>query len=243
MVKDRTIFYFHRISFYASSVNATKDKHMVYRRTARSDALRTAARERILDAARTLFARDGYDATTMQHIVDAAGTSIGNAYFYFPNKERLLVEMLDTTTRKIWDDVDAAVQAIPAGPARVGTIIYANVSTMLGAARDLAHLILVSERSVAAIEILREISIARWRPHLTASFPGRSAEELERAATAIFGANRAVVERALSGTAKVEPNRIAREMVRWSLRALGASDREIDLAIRSAARRRVNRER
>lgn len=199
--------------------------------------MRANARTRLLDAADLLLRRDGYDQTTMQQIVAEAGTSIGNAYFYFPNKERLLVELLEEAARGIWDEVEAVVQDIAAGPSRIGTIIYWNVLSMLTVRRDLAQLVFLTERRVAGVEIVREISIARWLPHLTASFPERTAADVALAAEAIFGANRAVIMRNLAGRSDVEPARIAREMVRWSLRALGASAAEIDAAIRSGARR------
>ena len=210
---------------------------MVYRRTVRSDMARAAARERILEAARTLFERDGYDATTMQDIVAAAGTSIGNAYFYFANKERLLAELLTTRSHQNWDEVDAAVESIPPGPARVGAIIYWNVTGVLGPDRGLARLMLHTDQRVGGIAIMREISVARWRPHLAASFPEAEAVVLTFAATAIFGANRAVVERVLLGGLNAEPAVLARELVRWALRGLGASEAQIDATLRSARRR------
>jgi AcrR family transcriptional regulator len=210
---------------------------MVYRRTARSDAVRAASRNRLLEAARTLFARQGYDETTMQQIVAAADTSIGNAYFYFPNKERLLVELVDTSARKIWDDVEADVAAIAPGPRRIGAIIFHNVSRVMEADRDLAHLVFITEQRVASVAVMREISIARWQPHLAASYPSLTARQVELAATAIFGANRTVVERVLTGkTEHVDTRQLARDMVRWSLRALGTPDEEIALAVRSVSR-------
>ncbi len=210
---------------------------MVYRRTARSDEARAAARARILDAARVLFARDGYEATTMQQIVVHAGTSIGNAYFYFPNKERLLAELLELSAHQIWDATDAIAQSVAPGPARIGTSIYVNVVNLLEVHLDLARLLFNTDWHVRGITIVREISIARWLPHLAASYPDRTAAECEVAATAIFGANRAAVERVLTGLSDAAPARVARDMVRWSLRALGAAEPEIDAAIRSGARR------
>lgn len=47
-------------------------------------------RARILDAALTLFREKGYDRTTMRAIADAAGVSLGNAYYYFESKEHLI---------------------------------------------------------------------------------------------------------------------------------------------------------
>ncbi|MFL5598198.1 MAG: helix-turn-helix domain-containing protein, partial [Gemmatimonadaceae bacterium] len=54
-------------------------EQMVYRQTARSGKVRQASRAKLLAAARKLFARHGYEATTMQQIVREADTSIGNA--------------------------------------------------------------------------------------------------------------------------------------------------------------------
>jgi AcrR family transcriptional regulator len=47
-------------------------------------------KERIVQAALELFRRDGYEATTMRAIADAAGVALGNAYYYFASKELLL---------------------------------------------------------------------------------------------------------------------------------------------------------
>lgn len=49
----------------------------------------------ILTAAETLFAREGYHKTSMETIADAAEVSVGAVYFYFKNKEDLLVHLLD----------------------------------------------------------------------------------------------------------------------------------------------------
>jgi AcrR family transcriptional regulator len=51
----------------------------------------------ILDAAGSLFAREGYHGTGMERIADEAEVSVGTLYFYFKNKEDLLVKLLDQT--------------------------------------------------------------------------------------------------------------------------------------------------
>ena len=53
--------------------------------------------ETILEAAGTLFAREGYHRTGMERIADEAEVSVGTVYFYFKNKEDLLVKLLDET--------------------------------------------------------------------------------------------------------------------------------------------------
>ncbi|MBL8754338.1 MAG: TetR family transcriptional regulator [Planctomycetes bacterium] len=47
-------------------------------------------KERIVAAALELFRAHGYEATTMRMVAEAAGVSLGNAYYYFENKDLLL---------------------------------------------------------------------------------------------------------------------------------------------------------
>lgn len=49
----------------------------------------------ILAAAETFFSREGYHGTSMEKIADEAEVSVGTVYFYFKNKEDLLVKLLD----------------------------------------------------------------------------------------------------------------------------------------------------
>lgn len=47
-------------------------------------------KQRILASALELFREHGYDATTMRMVAEAAGVSLGNAYYYFASKDLLL---------------------------------------------------------------------------------------------------------------------------------------------------------
>ena len=47
-------------------------------------------RQRILEAAERAFVRNGFHATTMQHVADEVGMSAGNLYRYFPSKEAIV---------------------------------------------------------------------------------------------------------------------------------------------------------
>ena len=65
-------------------------------------------RERLLDAALTLFAEKGYVATGTQEIIDAAGVSKPVLYHYFDSKEALFRELAGSiydATAAAWDDV------------------------------------------------------------------------------------------------------------------------------------------
>jgi len=50
-------------------------------------------RRAIIEAARTLFAKQGYEETTIAEIARAAGVGVGTAYLYFQNKRQILVEV------------------------------------------------------------------------------------------------------------------------------------------------------
>ena len=53
------------------------------------DTLDSAKRMQILDGARRCFLAQGFDGSSMNDIVKAAGVSKGTVYAYFPSKERL----------------------------------------------------------------------------------------------------------------------------------------------------------
>jgi len=69
------------------------------KKTTRSKLRRQREREQryltILAAAETLFAQKGYHTTSMEEIADLAEVSVGTVYFYFKNKEDLILQMLE----------------------------------------------------------------------------------------------------------------------------------------------------
>jgi AcrR family transcriptional regulator len=54
-----------------------------------------ATREKLLDAAETLFTRHGYDGTSMGDVARAAGAGVGTLYHHFADKRALLLELID----------------------------------------------------------------------------------------------------------------------------------------------------
>ncbi len=57
---------------------------------------KAALRGRILEAARSLFAREGYQAVTMREIARKIGYTATALYYHFPDKESLLRELCET---------------------------------------------------------------------------------------------------------------------------------------------------
>ncbi len=66
-------------------------------------------RRRILDAAAFLLAENGYKATTLRGIADAAGLKAGSIYYHFPSKDHITVEILNEGVAQVSSAVKEAV--------------------------------------------------------------------------------------------------------------------------------------
>jgi AcrR family transcriptional regulator len=207
---------------------------MVYRQTDRSAKIRQESRTRILDAARKLFAQRGYEATTMQQVVREAGTSIGNAYFYFENKEALVKALVEEGLRATWARTDPIIASVEPGPPRIAVHVYTNIMSLLGPEKDVATIAVVGMPSV--VRYISEMLWERLCGLLRDGFPDRKAEEAMMIAAAVFGANRAAVELCLTGVLRVRAEDMAKFLVRWHLRALELPERQINRAVELAAR-------
>jgi AcrR family transcriptional regulator len=66
-------------------------------------------RNRIVAAAIAAFETNGYDDTTTAAIARRAGIGVGTLYAYFPDKRKLMLEVLDGTVRAMSDMVVEAL--------------------------------------------------------------------------------------------------------------------------------------
>ncbi|MFN8447490.1 MAG: TetR/AcrR family transcriptional regulator [Anaerolineae bacterium] len=99
-------------------------------------------RERILDAALNIFSNKGYHDTRMDEIVEASDTSKGAIYFYFPNKERLFLALVDQFADLLERRVVEAVEREGQGILRVRAALQACLETF-GRYRRPAKILLV----------------------------------------------------------------------------------------------------
>jgi AcrR family transcriptional regulator len=67
----------------------------------RREANRESLRRAILDAARPLFVREGYEATSIRNIALKAGCSPGILYHYFEDKQSIMAELVSETFAKL----------------------------------------------------------------------------------------------------------------------------------------------
>jgi AcrR family transcriptional regulator len=56
-----------------------------------------------LEAALALFSSQGFGATSMRQIADAAGLSVGNVYHHFPSKDAIFQRLLDDYWERVTD--------------------------------------------------------------------------------------------------------------------------------------------
>lgn len=75
--------------------------------------------ESILEAAATLFASAGFEQTTMESIADAAGTSIGSLYQFFPNKLAVFEAVAETCLERSRSAFDTLFAGLAGGEAQM----------------------------------------------------------------------------------------------------------------------------
>ena len=113
-----------------------------------------ATRQAALTAARTLFVRQGYDATSLQAIADEMGVTKANVYYYFRTKaeilEALLAPMADALDRLL----DAA-ERLPHGAARAELMTVGFVDQVVTAHRTLGAV------NLGDPALRRDLAIAR----------------------------------------------------------------------------------
>ena len=68
-------------------------------------------RQRILDAARTVFSVKGYDGASILKIAESAELAPSAIYNHYENKETLYMAVFEETADAIWGSVSSAVEA------------------------------------------------------------------------------------------------------------------------------------
>lgn len=96
----------------------------------------------ILDAALRVFAARGYGATRLEDIAAAAGVTKGTIYYYFENKEDLLVRLVTSRDREIFADLEALMKRVT-GPisAKLRMLMRKGFCDRADESRRLLHVI------------------------------------------------------------------------------------------------------
>lgn len=114
---------------------------------------RRQTRERISQAAMTLFIEQGFEATTIDQIAEAADVSKRGFFDYFPTKEDVVAAWQDEFAEALL----AAVAARPAREPMARVVEEALISTIVSA---------VNPQSLAIGKLIHETPALRARDHL-----------------------------------------------------------------------------
>ena len=202
---------------------------MPYRLTERGERRREAMRSRIALTAAALFAQNGYHATTLREVVEAANTSIGNLYFYFANKEALLAEVVELESAEVGAVVDRAIESVPPGPESLAIAVYVAVQHSLASPAAWRFIKILKEAPEARPLVLahfveRTFRVFEARPELCAGRP-------DLAAHAWQGAIFDVLESVVTGRLSASPQDVGCFLAGWNLRALNLPDEAIGAAM------------
>lgn len=206
---------------------------MPYRPTPKTEAKKAAMRGKLIAAACKLFSEQGYEATTLHQIVKEAHTSIGNCYFYFLNKEALLLAIAGELRQEIATKIDCAIAPLPLGPGLLAVAIYVGTLATLERA-DIARFALTDFSHPALRLLTMELFAARVErafhamPDLIAGWHEATPQ---LAAAAWHGATSYALEGVITGRIVAEPHQVARFLVRWNLQGIGFSEDDIRQAM------------
>ncbi|WP_170233769.1 TetR/AcrR family transcriptional regulator [Novosphingobium sediminis] len=88
--------------------------------------VRAARRERLLDAAETLFVWQGFRATSIEGIAEAAGMSKVTLYGYFRDKEAVFIAVAERIADTMASAVEAALEGETPFPAPLAAALIAK---------------------------------------------------------------------------------------------------------------------
>lgn len=175
-------------------------------------------RARIVDAAAQIFARHGYSAGTTNRIAEAAGVSIGSLYQYFPNKDAILVALVDAHI----DTGFAAIQrhlasAPPDAPLDdlLRRLVQATLDNHAGDAT--LHRVLFEEAPRPPDLLARLRSGEQWlvaaARRILDEHPAVTVDDTETAAHLVVAAIESLVHRHVTAGRPVPDDRLERELV------------------------------
>src|ERR1700756_4530863 len=84
-----------------------------------------SVREKIRDAAVHLFAETGYHAAPLRDIASIAGIQAASIYYHYPNKQALLVEIMDTHMPQL----NTSLERVIALPVSVQQRLYEAIAS------------------------------------------------------------------------------------------------------------------
>ena len=199
---------------------------MAYRKTEYTRKKTEASKSSLLLAAFKLFLTRGYHKTSMQQVVKEAGTSIGNAYFYFKNKEDLLQGVIERILEARYSIIDQFNDRFPVGPQRLAINLFcAGLPPLSGG--------IVAQKAIQAgsdCEMLKSLVMAGVERNIlfiSENLPKLNQTEVAFAANAWAGTGTAILIARVQGRLDGSAGDLVHRFVNWQLRAIGLDQQSI----------------
>ncbi|MFC1555463.1 TetR/AcrR family transcriptional regulator [candidate division KSB1 bacterium] len=186
-----------------------------------------ARQEQIISAARKLFGEKGYDETTMEQIVKKAHTSIGNCYFYFPNKEALFIKVIQEINQDVTETATELLKKYSNVEAKVALLSFLVINLAANESKIFSH----AFKHKVFIDYLFEYHISKIKSRYDDNPYIDSQQDPELVLTLIFGAAERLLEQFFKGYVDEEPVDLGIFFARWNLQALGFPELAADNAI------------
>ncbi len=176
-------------------------------------------KDEIIKAAKEFFLEKGIKKTTMIDIVKKAGTSIGNCYFYFKNKNAILAEIVNLEINEFRDKIEYFANFYSDSARKIASIIYLDMREHLDSPKfnDFIYEAMQDEH------IRRHVTLKVVELIKSFSFIDKELTNMdsELAIMTYFNSSSYIIQEFSRGSIKTHKNEIIRFFIQWHLRALG----------------------
>lgn len=130
-----------------------------------------STREQLVQAATRLFAAQGYEATSIEAVLQESGASRGSLYHHFPGKEALFLAVLENLDTRVIASLTAATAGIadPVEALRVTCLAWIRMA----GDPEIQQIVLTDAPAVLGWQRLRELDeqnvLGEFRAALTAA--------------------------------------------------------------------------
>ncbi|AIT79557.1 TetR family transcriptional regulator [Novosphingobium pentaromativorans US6-1] len=184
--------------------------------------------DKVVSAARKLFAKRGFHQTAMADLAKEADVSVGAIYRVFPSKQDIIHAIIEADTARVLGELTHDVSRIRSGEATVGAVLEdIMVRGSVDKDKALIHEVLAEgHRSVQVAEAISEIYVhyrAMFREMAVFANPDLSEEELSGAEDLLLACLFSTGHRELT-SCRLGARESARTVTRLIMRGLGSSE-------------------
>lgn len=112
---------------FLTAVERVLEEAVIQAKTLLREQARAHVRQAILDAARDLFAKEGYAGLSMRRLAERIGYTPRTIYLYFADKDDLLSELIEEDVGRLADRLEAAAEHADPGE-RLDAVALAYVA-------------------------------------------------------------------------------------------------------------------